>query len=121
MTKATIDVSKITKAAKSAFKDACFIAHRNIIQVISEPGAFPSHPSSDIVDKGLLRASQQPPVFSQGDTVAIFANGVSYGIYVALGYTTRSGIEVEGRNWMMLGLRRTDLTATTQKLLDAQL
>ncbi len=121
MTTAKIDVSRITKAAKEAFRDACFIGHRNIIQVISEPGAFPGFPQ-DIVDTGLLRASQQPPEFSGDGAIATFANrGCSYALYVYMGFTTRAGNEVQGRPWIMEGLKRTDLTATTQKLLDAKL
>jgi hypothetical protein len=71
MARVTINRSKIDAAAARAFDDAALIVHRNIVQVISEPGAFPGF-AGDIVDTGNLRANQQLPQI-RGDT-AIFRN-----------------------------------------------
>lgn len=119
MVKIDINLRKLEKAAEQAFKETCLIAHRNIIQVISEPGAFPDYPDSDIVDKGILRASQQPPEI-QGGT-AILRNTASYSAYVYLGYTLRNGKEVKGRPWMQEGINRTDIQKTFELLLKAKL
>ena len=95
------------------------IAHRNMIRVISEKGAFEDFPGSDIIDTGNLRASQQPPEFS-GD-FAYFRNTADYSVYVYLGYTRLNGVSVKGRPWMMKGVERTDIEATFAKLLKAKL
>lgn len=119
MAEININFRKLERAATEAFKETCLITHRNIIQVISEPGAFDGFPDSDLIDTGLLRASQQPPEI-QGDT-AIFRNVSSYSAYVYLGYTLRNGKEVKGRPWMQEGIDRTNIQATFELLLKAKL
>lgn len=119
MVEVNINLSKLEKAARQAFRETCMIAHRNMIKVISEPGAFPDFPNRDIVDTGNLRANQQPPEF-QGD-FAYFRNTAEYSAYIYLGYTRLNGVSVKGRPWMMTGVERTDIEKTFAALLKAKL
>lgn len=83
-----LDFGRIERAARAAFRETCLLAHREMIVVISEPGAFDGFPG-DIVDTGLLRSSQQPPQFS-GDQ-ARFVNTVEYAVVVHEGAEFRAG------------------------------
>jgi hypothetical protein len=121
MVQVKLDSAKITKAVKAAFRDTCFITHRNMVQVISDPNAFPLFPGQDIVDKGVLRANQQPPELSADGTKATFRNTAEYALYVYLGYRLRNGGTQPGRPWMAEGLKRTDFQKTFQLLLKAKL
>lgn len=92
MPKITIEVARMELAARRAFADTCQLVHREMIAVISESGLFPGYPG-DIVDTGLLRASQQPPrITSNGaGAVARFANNADYAIAVHEGAEFRAG------------------------------
>lgn len=121
MTKVNINIGAIEQAAKEAFQDAALIAHREMITVISEPGAFPEFPDSDIIGSGNLKGEQQVPEITKDGTEATFKNNAGYSLYVALGYTLRDGKEQPGRNWMMLALNRMSFQGTFDKLLEARL
>lgn len=116
-----IDSAKITKAVKGAFRDACFITHRDIVQVISDPNAFPLFPGQDIIDIGILKGNQQPPELSADGTKATFRNTAEYALYVYLGYRLRNGGTQPGRPWMAEALKRSDFQKTFQLLLKAKL
>lgn len=118
--KVNLDISVIQGKAIEAFQETCQLAHREMIQVISDPNAFDNFPGQDIVDTGNLRASQQPPQFTS-PTEAVFVNAAEYAYFVALGYTLRNGKQQPGRNWMMLALDRVDAQATFNKLLEGKL
>jgi hypothetical protein len=118
LAKVKINKRKIDSGVQRAFMDAALIVHRNIVMVISEPGAFEGF-DGDIVDTGNLRANQQPPEI-RGNT-AIFRNTAEYAIYVYLGYTFRNGSSQPGRPWMKLGLERSGFDAAFAQLLKAGL
>lgn len=121
MAKVSLNVGAIERAAKDAFQDAALIAHREMITVITEVGAFPEFPDSDIIDDGILKGEQKVPEITKDGTEAIFKNNADYSLYVALGYTLRNGKEQPGRNWMMLALNRMSFEGTFNKLLEAKL
>jgi hypothetical protein len=120
LAKVRIDLAKVDRAMTEALQEACLLAHRQIIQVISEPGAFDDF-DGDIVDQGILRTNQQPPEFSPDGSKAVFRNTVDYAIFVYLGYTLRNGKTQKGRPWMAEGLRRIDMQKTFELLLKAKL
>lgn len=119
MTLVKLNTTKITKAARSAFREACFLQGRVFTEVISEPGAFSSHPNSDIVDTGALRASQTL-TFEDADT-ARFAWPVEYSLYVQKGYTRSNGTIIEGRDWIAEGQRRFNVADAVAKLMKTRL
>jgi hypothetical protein len=117
--KVNLNIGAIEKAAIEAFKDSCFLLGREFTEIISEPGAFPDFPDSDIVDTGALRASQQLEFVSSTD--ARFTWSVDYALYVHEGYTLRNGKEQPGRPWGTEGLKRFKVQETFEALLKAKL
>jgi hypothetical protein len=91
MVKVKIDIGSVESAAIAAFKDACYFAHAEMIKTISDPGAFEDFPGQDIVDTGNLRASQQPPEFSENGTKATFRNTAEYADIIHNGATFEAG------------------------------
>jgi hypothetical protein len=120
LAKVQLDLGRIDRALTEAFQEACLLAHRQMVEVISEPGAFDGF-DGDIVDQGILRTNQQPPEFSPDGSQAIFRNTVDYAFWVYMGYTLRNGKTQKGRAWMAEGLRRVDLQKTFELLLKAKL
>ena len=118
MVQVNLDISKIETAAADAFRETCFLQGLEFVKVISEPGAFDSS-DEDIVDLNQLRSSQRLE-FPRRD-VGTFTWSVEYGNFVRFGYETRSGKQVEGRDWVGLGLERFDFDGTLQKLLALKL
>lgn len=120
---------ELNKAIAEAFTDTVYLFARENTQVISEVGAFSTHPTSDIVDTGRLRASQwgstgtQMPAMiptnlnidTQNFTAELSWN-TDYALYVNQGYVNRNGKVIEGRPWHELAQRRFDLPATFEKL-----
>jgi len=120
LTRVILDISGIEAAAKAAFKDTAYFVHAEIIKTISDPNAFPEFTGQDVVDTGVLRASQQPPEFSSDGTVATFKNTIEYGYWVYNGYTKRNGEEQPGRPWMDATLERINFQETFEKLFEGR-
>jgi hypothetical protein len=119
MAKVVLDIGGVEVAAKAAFKDACYFVHTEIIKTISDPNAFPDFPGQDIVDTGVLRASQQPPEFNSDGTEATFRNTADYAYWVYNGYTKRNGEEQPGRPWIDATLERVNFQGTFEKFYKA--
>jgi hypothetical protein len=118
LAKVKINKRKIDNGVQRAFTDAALIVHRNIVMVISEPGAFDGF-DGDIIDTNNLRANQKVPQI-RGNT-AVFRNTADYAIYVYLGFTYRTGRVQPGRPWMKLGLERSGFDVAFAQLLKAGL
>lgn len=119
MTTVKLNLTSVEQAAVSAFQGTCQLLGREFTRTISEVGAFSTHPDSDIVDTGQLRASQQLTFPSPG--WAIFSWNTEYALYVHEGYTLRNGGQVQGRPWTQLGQERFEFIETYKKLLEAKL
>jgi hypothetical protein len=92
-----LNLDRISETAKEAFAETALLFERELTQVMSEPGAFPSHPDSDIVDTGQLRASQT--VNKVSDFQSDFSYPTEYALYVHEGYTMKNGRVIIGRPW----------------------
>lgn len=119
MTKVIVNFKAVEQAAIEAFQDTCFLLGREFTDIITETGAFPSHPDRDIVDTGALRASQRLDFKAPGN--AEFSWPVAYALYQHEGYTLRNGTEYQGRPWTKLGLERFDFNGVYGKLLKAKI
>lgn len=91
-------------AALRAFQTSMLELGETFQEVISEVGAFSDFPTSDIVDTGDLRDSQQI-TFPQPGSVG-FDWPVDYAPFVHEGYTLQNGNEQAGRPWTKVGLAR---------------
>lgn len=94
----------LTGAALRAFQTSMIELGETFQEVIEDVGAFPDFPTSDIVDTGDLRDSQQID-FPQPGSVA-FDWPVDYAAFVHEGYTLQNGNEQAGRPWTSVGLAR---------------
>ncbi|MEO1208878.1 MAG: hypothetical protein AAFX78_04970 [Cyanobacteria bacterium J06638_20] len=119
MPRVNINVAKIKRAAQEAqmvYAQAARTEGNNVIRAV---GYFDSHPASDIIDTGLLLSRNHPPVRTSPFAVVLrndarSPQGYPYPLAVALGYTTTSGRQVQGRNWMMEGAK----LATQQRVFE---
>lgn len=118
MVSVNLNLNAIEQAATDAFRETCFLQGLEFTKVISEPGAFDGF-DGDIVDEGTLRASQAL-TFPRRD-IGTFTWSVEHGIFVRFGYETRSGKQVEGRDWVGLGLERFDFDGTLAKIMAMKL
>lgn len=116
--KVTVNFSKLEKAAVAAYKETVLLMGRKFTEVISDPGAFAGF-DGDMVDTGQFRASQNVNFLKAGD--AEFSWNVDYAIYLYMGFTTRSGREVKGRNWVEEAQRRMDFQNTFAMVLKAKM
>ncbi len=118
MAKVKLDFKRIEKVAIEAHKEVALLLHAKTIEVISEPGAFPSTPN-DLIDTGLLRESQAIEFPKVG--LALLSNSIEYSIYVYFGYTLRNGRVIEGRPWMGEAVKRLDIQKTFETILESKL
>lgn len=88
-------------------------------EVISEVGAFPEFPQSDIIDTGALKESQKVSFPKPGQVK--FEWPVPYSIYVHEGYMLKNGASQPGRPWTTYGLNRFDPVVRFQINLNAEL
>lgn len=109
--KLTIKTGEINAAAQRAFSETAFLLGREFTRVISEPRTWDGFEGKrDIVDTGVLRASQQL-VFPSPFT-AVYSWPVEYAAYVHEGYTLRNGRELKGRPWTEIAQVEFDVEAT---------
>lgn len=118
MVSINLNLGAIEQAAADAFRETCFLQGLEFTKVISEPGAFAGF-DGDIVDEGQLRSSQRLE-FPRRD-IGTFTWSVEYGVFVRLGYQTRSGKQVKGRDWVALGLERFDFEGNFAKIMAMKL
>lgn len=118
MVQANINFSPVEQAAVGAFRDTMQLLGREFTAVITEVGAFPGFPDSDIIDTGDLKARQQADI---QDTSATFTWPVDYSLYVHEGYTLRNGQTQPGRPWTRAALQRFDLQAKYGAVFKAKL
>mgnify|MGYP000906687906 CR=1 FL=1 len=85
----------LTGAALRAFQTSMIELGETFQEVIGEVGAFSDFPTSDIIDTGDLRDSQQI-TFPQPGSVG-FDWPVDYAPFVHEGYTLQNGNEQAGR------------------------
>lgn len=88
-------------------------------EVISEVGAFPEFPQSDIIDTGALKKSQKLSFPTPGSVM--FEWPVEYAPYVHEGYQLRNGAFQPGRPWTTYGLNRFDASVRYTINLNAEL
>lgn len=121
MVKVKLNVKRIERAAQEAFRENCFAQGRVFSEIFDDPGAFPDFPGQDIVDKGILKNSQE--LTFPNDTTGKFtwSTEEGYGLYVHDGFTRRNGTVVPGRPWTVLGLQRYDFEAGLAKLMASKL
>jgi hypothetical protein len=115
----SLNIPQITNAVKRAFKDTTLIFAAENIKAISEVGAFSSHPDSDIVDTGRLRASQQ--IHQIADTQAELSWDVDYALYVHEGYVMKNGRVIVGRPWTTKTAERMNIQQTFDRLIEDNL
>lgn len=106
-------------AALRAFERTMKDLGQTFQEVISEVGAFPDFPQSDIIDTGNLKESQTVVFPSSGSVV--FEWPVEYAPYVHDGYTLQNGTQQPARPWTSLGLEKFDAVAQYQANLNAEL
>lgn len=117
MAKVVMNAAAINVAAAKAFKESMFLLGRDFTRIISAPGYFPSS-GEDIVDTGLLRASQQ--LNFPNPYTAIFRWPVEYSAAVHNGARFKNGRAVIGRPWTRDPLSRS-LGPTFNKILARKL
>ncbi|MEG4406428.1 hypothetical protein [Microcoleus sp. MON2_D5] len=106
-------------AALRAFERTMKDLGNTFQEVISEVGAFPDFPQSDIIDTGALKESQTVAFPSPGSVV--FDWPVEYAPYVHDGYTLQNGAQQPGRPWTSLGLQKFDPVVQYTANLNAEL
>ena len=114
-----LNITEVNEAIKQAFQETALLYSAKNTEVISEVGAFSSHPDSDIVDNGILRSRQT--LDFPGDTEANLSWPVEYAAYVHEGYVRRNGTVVIGRPWTELAAERLDINQTFSTLVDEAL
>ncbi len=105
-----LDLNQLNIKTEEAFRETCFEMNDVFQEAIQELG---------LVGSGDLLRSQQ--LIFTSPTTAQFRWPVAYAIYLLLGYTTTTGKEVEGRDWIGLGLQRLDVEKAFAMLLKAKL
>lgn len=117
--KLEMNLNEINEAVKKAFKETALLYKAENVKVISEVGAFPSHPDSDIVNTTNLRKSTD--LQFTGDLEAELSWNVEYAVYVHEGYVKRNGTVIIGRPWTTKARERLDIQRTFSTLIDENL
>ena len=111
-----LNIAEVNEVIKQAFVETALLYSAKNTEVISEVGAFSSHPDSDTVDNGILRSRQTRDF--PGNTEADLYWPVEYAAYVHEGYIRRNGTVVTGRPWTELAAERLDINQTFSTLVD---